>query len=586
MSTAHVYKAISGSALALIGLTPYTAGAQASALKAGLQGRIVEASDAYGVTPELDTNGQVKAGYYRIMVEDKGASNAAICPKVKFAGQTKDQQKAWKSTESEIYDKVFKRKVAWSITADIAVAVTGSVDAPIKTSLRLITIQNAESTSCNVSVGDPEKGIDYSSFFIPINRQLTNYGESAQVAFKASYSRESDQGRITNLWDGLSFVVSSFVPPARGVMDTLGPVGKSELTNLLDANPLASVTKNLSARPGNGQKGGAVFIDLGFFHSSPNVQTGTTLDSGVIIRVDYDASVFDSHPFYRPITTAPAKLLSQQMVVNGAPKAISDVLGAGPFATLKSAANPAGFDGGCGPALTTLTNAGLSETDATVFIWAVGMTNPNVRNALHTVECLTNRNDLLDLVGLKIVPPPPPNPTLVRASIDQIHAAFQDLNIMLKAGKASNSLTRHFAPVVQLVVDADARALLGLGSITAQLQRDELVALLTKNFAATDCFAPTAAQPDLQLPMRPAIQPLADQERVGAAAIQTKGDGPDAAYILAMRFDGTPEGSDLPLVTSISIMRKGTDAGPVVDAVTTARRPGACTAAWMDSIFN
>jgi len=54
---------------------------QANDLASGLQNRIVKLG---GTTPERNSSGDINAGYFRMIVEDSGAANAAICPKVKY----------------------------------------------------------------------------------------------------------------------------------------------------------------------------------------------------------------------------------------------------------------------------------------------------------------------------------------------------------------------------------------------------------------------------------------------------------------------------------------------------------------------
>ncbi|MFM7402916.1 MAG: hypothetical protein ACKO1N_02230 [Erythrobacter sp.] len=376
---------------------PAVVSAQAEVLQSGLNDRTSKLPNA---AVERDAEGRVKAGYYRLAIVDSGSGNAATCPRATFNHKPREARDAWRSTGGKIASNIFDRNVSWTLTATYQVA-TPVPGQPISSTFRLARIENAEKVSCEVVIGD-KGGVGHRGFLIPINRNLNNFGAEIPVTFEINYSSRANKERISQLWNLGSYLTSLVVPGAVSVLEQAAPAAEQQIDKLLDESNAATVSVMLSSLSDGAQ---AYYVDLGFFHEKE--QDGQAGNHGLILKLEYVASVFLNEQFLRPITRSGLEILNTNVRTAQGDLPIRSLIGTDIYGTLLSTDNIEIYSTLGKTALEGLVKAGLSEIDATVFIAEIARANPNFGQRLWELTFLSDRNYLLEAVNKRIPNQPP-----------------------------------------------------------------------------------------------------------------------------------------------------------------------------------
>lgn len=574
-------KVVFGAAVAASLFTSTAASGQAIILRTGLNDRI---SKLPGIEAQLDQHGNLKAGYYRVTIEDAGASNAAVCPRIKYKLVGAKAQEDWKSSKDKIYHEIFDKNVSWTLTGELAVDAPGIAE-HFATTLRFASIKDAEDSTCEVSVGDPDKGVSWESFLIPINRNLHHFGDKVRLKLKVNYSNKADKGRIKNLWDGISYGVSAIVPGASAVLEAVAPKAEAEVDKLLDKSNAAETMLTLDYDP-TSVAPNSYYIDLGFFHDKPvENQPGK---SGIIVKVDYVATVFANGRFFAPIATPNSALLAKQVRTAGGFKDVASLFKANEYSELKNTASLDTFKATCTSALNGLVQSGLAESDAAIAVRSLGIENAALKTRLHEVDCLMQRNDLLKHVGMEIITPV--EPVVVeksKATQAAMHNTFELLGAALQTNNAGDAFTAGFADNVQLFVDDKGKAALGLQTNTVTLPRQQLVLTLANAMDRIGCFVPRLSRTEA-IGMRPNLIVSSPTDFVGATAMKLKTPLADGTAVLVATYlaNGFSPPATNQKISFISVTGANYANDDVRKDMTENRRPASCNEAWMDGLFN
>jgi hypothetical protein len=391
-------------------------------------------------------------------------------------------------------------------------------------------------------------------------------------------------------------VVGAVFAPAATVVGAIADEGQADLIKEMDRNVIASVPIVFKADPGTGNKAKKIFVKLDFVDLPPPDGTPKKSSGGVIISLEYQASVFlRNASFYRDITATSAEILSTVIRTAAGDKTIASQVSEISLNALRfTATTPAAFDVGCGTVRNELATKGLSSVDSAVFVWALASANPNdsVNKKVWEIPCINSAKADLAKVGIAPPPPPtkPPEVAKRQATLAEMHKAMDNMATLMQLGRVDPQffdLEQRFAENVTLIVDEHTRALLQLTDTTLKGDRDTILQLLATHFTRLGCYGPRLSSPDLQLPTRPEFVPLATGERAAAAVVLFGGrDGVTAEpFVISFKFAPASD-SHAAQIDTISIAQRGADVGPVIKELTEGRRPKSCTENWMDPIFS
>jgi hypothetical protein len=552
---------------------------------------------ADGAQPQYDDRGNVQAGYFRLRIDPINLQTATTCPKTALGNLSKDDNERWKEVGGALVDVVFKRNYAWGIdgTVTLQPGVTGTGPNAASVTLSLIMIKNPKKENCQIKIGGAMGGssVEYESFLVPLGDGPVNFSDRIQVNLQSSYTSETDKTRVDAMWNGvLKPVVGAVFAPAATVVGAVSDQAQADIITAMNKNVIAEYPITFKADPGAGNRATKIFVKLDFVNLPPAGGEPDPSSGGVMLSLEYQASVFlRNAPFYKDITATPAEIISIVTRTAGGDKPIDSQLDAGHLNQLRYAATTVDtFQSGCATLRNDMGKLGFSAVDTSVYIWALASENTNsgVRSKVWDIPCIKASQGDLAKVGIK--PPQPPVDPGRQATLVEMHKAMNNLATLMQLGRADpdlSDLMERFAPRITLIVDEHVRGVLQLTDLVTTGDKDTILKLVVTRFSRLGCYGPRQSSPDLQLPMRPDFPPaLGATERASAAIALLGGrEGVIAEpEVFSLKFGPVPAGGAAQ-VNTISIASRGADSGPVIKELTEGRRPVSCTETWMDPAF-